>query len=86
MKNGYFKSGFHCNLGIETSFCLNNYRVAKKMVESKESKSAPAVTRQLLENCLKLLDMNAFPYLYESALIMLAEVSLFANKCQLLRY
>ena len=45
------------------------------MVESKESKSAPAVTRQLLENCLKLLDRNAFPHLYESALVMLAEVS-----------
>ena len=47
------------------------------MVESKESKSAPAVTRQLLENCLKLLDRNAFPHLYESALVMLAEVSEF---------
>ena len=63
-----------------------HYRVAKKMVESKESKSAPAVTRQLLENCLKLLDKNAFPHLYESALVMLAEVSLFVNRCYLIRY
>jgi hypothetical protein len=57
------------------------YRVAKRMVDSKECNEAPAVTRQLLENCIRLLDKEKFPRLHASALIMLAEVYIPSDEC-----
>ncbi len=60
------------------------YRVAKRMVESRDarrSREVPEAAKRLLENCLQLLDREAFPHLYASAKIMLSEVYIPADEC-----
>ena len=59
---------------FRTAVAMLMYKVAKNMFQTGESAKAPNTARQLLQNCLELLDEDKFPHIATSAHFMLSDL------------